>query len=160
MTNTKELYTCEICGKDSPNKQCNQCGDDVNTNTKQTAKHTAGNWKIRLTSDNGGEVFSGVEETGLITDIIGNTIADTGISKWLNLRASSAQGLSVGDIDKIIAEKQANARLIATAPELLAACEKALEFIRQEFPLEHGRKDLGEAWGLIEEAIKKAKGLQ
>lgn len=136
------------CGDCDPDNIYNRKGDQNNMkNTKQTAKHTAGEWKIRLTSDNGGECFSGVEETGLITDAIGNTIADTGIAQWMNLRASAARGVSNGEIDRVIAEKQANARLIASAPIMLEALEAVLNM-----------GDDYEAEKLVRKAIAKAKG--
>jgi hypothetical protein len=47
-----------------------------------------------------------------------------------------------------------------TCNELLAACEKALAFIKSKYPREHGQPDVGEAWGALERAIEKAKCLQ
>lgn len=55
-------------------------------------------------------------------------------------------------------EARANAQLIAASPELLKACKKTLKMIKGRFPLEHGRDDIGEAWGALENAIAKAEG--
>ncbi len=53
-------------------------------------------------------------------------------------------------------EDEANARLIAAAPELLEACMVALAAIKSEYPLEHGNPTIGRAWGTLESAIAKA----
>ena len=53
-------------------------------------------------------------------------------------------------------EDDANARLIAAAPELLEACMVALAAIKSEYPLEHGNPTIGRAWGTLESAIEKA----
>jgi hypothetical protein len=50
----------------------------------------------------------------------------------------------------------ANARLIAAAPELLAACRLALGVFRTQFPLEHGNPEIGEAWGALESVMERA----
>jgi len=56
---------------------------------------------------------------------------------------------------KLIDETNANARLIAAAPDLLAACEKALELIYQ-----FGPRNVNEYENVknIQQAIQKAKG--
>lgn len=46
----------------------------------------------------------------------------------------------------------------AAGPDLLAAAERALALIKEHFPVEHGRRDVGETWGALEQAIAKAKG--
>lgn len=51
----------------------------------------------------------------------------------------------------------ADARLIAAAPDLLNAAKMALDLIQTRFPLEHGARDIGEAWGALETAIAKAE---
>jgi hypothetical protein len=56
------------------------------------------------------------------------------------------------------AEDEANARLIASAPELLDACKAALAMFKKQFPLEHGNHELGATWGMLEGAIFKAEG--
>jgi hypothetical protein len=53
-------------------------------------------------------------------------------------------------------EDDANARLIAAAPELLGACMVALAAIKSEYPVEHGNPTIGRAWGALESAIEKA----
>ncbi len=54
-------------------------------------------------------------------------------------------------------ESEANARLIAAAPELLVACKAALATFKKQFPLEHGNPELGAAWWMLEGAIFKAE---
>ena len=46
----------------------------------------------------------------------------------------------------------------AADPDLLAAAERALELIKAHFQVEHGRRDVGDTWGALEQAIAKAKG--
>lgn len=50
------------------------------------------------------------------------------------------------------------AHMEAAGPDLLAAAERALALIKAHFPVEHGRRDVGETWGALEQAIAKAKG--
>ena len=46
--------------------------------------------------------------------------------------------------------------ILAAAPALLAACGKALALIRDHWPIEHGQRDVGEAWGALVAAINAA----
>lgn len=55
---------------------------------------------------------------------------------------------------------RANARLIAAAPDLLAACSLALDLIRDQWPAEHGDAQVGAAWAACERAIRSAGGNQ
>lgn len=64
-------------------------------------------------------------------------------------------GMFVGDKTVTI---DANAALIAAAPELLAACRTALSLIKAYWVEEHGNPVVGLAWGEIERAIAKAEG--
>lgn len=57
-------------------------------------------------------------------------------------------------------EDDANARLIAAAPEMLEACRLALEVFKRELPCEHGSPTIGRAWGALEHAIAKATNNQ
>lgn len=60
------------------------------------------------------------------------------------------------DYDAVNVECAANARLMAAAPDLLAACEKALEFWHSDHP-----NDTGEAMDareFIRRAVARAKG--
>jgi hypothetical protein len=57
-------------------------------------------------------------------------------------------------------EVMANARLIASAPELLDACRVALSVFKAQFPYEHGNPEVGCAWGALEHAIAKATNNQ
>jgi hypothetical protein len=50
------------------------------------------------------------------------------------------------------------ARLLASAPVLLDACQTALAFLKTHFPAEHGNPALGMAWGRLEDAIQVATG--
>ena len=51
-----------------------------------------------------------------------------------------------------------NARLIAASPDLLEACRLALQLIRDNWPVDHGCEQIGQAWGALETAIQKAGG--
>lgn len=55
-------------------------------------------------------------------------------------------------------EAIANAALIAAAPELLEAAQRALFLIKDTWIVEHGNEQVGEAWGALERAIAKARG--
>lgn len=55
-------------------------------------------------------------------------------------------------------ECEANARLIAAAPDLLAAATVALALIKDHWIEEHGQRQVGDAWGALESAIAKAGG--
>ena len=55
-------------------------------------------------------------------------------------------------------EGEANARLIAAAPELYDACKLALALIKDHWPYEHGNPQVGDAWGALETAIAEAEG--
>lgn len=100
-------------------------------------EHTAGPWEVW---DEHYEVYAGVKrnEPG---QIVGAFIA------------SLTDAAEDGDLDEY--EVEANAHLIAAAPDLLAACEKALNSGAIKFAnnaLDRGiREDL-------EAAIKKARG--
>lgn len=47
--------------------------------------------------------------------------------------------------------------LFAAAPVLLGACEQALQLIRDHWPVEHGSKKVGQAWGALVAAIEAAR---
>lgn len=49
-----------------------------------------------------------------------------------------------------------NARLKAAAPDLLVAARIALQLIRDTWIEDHGSEQVGDAWGALESAIKKA----
>jgi hypothetical protein len=61
--------------------------------------------------------------------------------------------------DDDVAEVMANARLIAAAPDLLAACEAAMEFLpKGEYPGGSGQTEAVRVRDLVRAAIAKAKG--
>lgn len=104
------------------------------------SKHTPGPWTIG--GDDGAIwIQSPVSSDNVICDLVGR------------------------DADCLAVEDEANARLIAAAPELLAAL-KAVDLVweRQNLPTNavHGPDCLGddehEAWGLVITAIAKAEG--
>ena len=51
---------------------------------------------------------------------------------------------------------EANARLIAAAPDLLTAAHTAIQLIIDTWPYEHGQEAVGKAWQALDEAITKA----
>lgn len=55
-----------------------------------------------------------------------------------------------------VSEGWANARLIAAAPELLAACRELLEWTRDEYQSEVNEDALGPVWRAARAAIAKA----
>lgn len=95
------------------------------------AKHTPGPWTYRFR--------------------VGGTVVETGAGEAIALTVSTAPG---GSID-------GNARLIAAAPALLAACEAA-KHVWEQGCVDRGWKDepnwIDEAKELIDAAIAQAKG--
>lgn len=51
---------------------------------------------------------------------------------------------------------EANAHLIAAAPDLLAAAKLALQLIKDTWDEDHGNAVVGNAWGALHDAIAKA----
>ncbi len=70
---------------------------------------------------------------------------------WWSVDARYASGKNIGIA--LISTSYADACLMAAAPDLLAACEKALAHLQALHPLT-GDEDFGD----IEQAIAKAKG--
>lgn len=85
------------------------------------AKHTSGPWRV-----NGDAELLDMKRIGSNTPI--NVVAVSGRVGWAITRHLAA--ISAGEN---IEERIANARLISAAPDLLAACENALEAMRDEW---------------------------
>ena len=87
---------------------------------------------------------------------------DVGIRFWSIRAASRVSHCHVHPLDEsveAIAERDANARLISAAPELLEACEEALTLFDGVTALDdHGSNKLGQVENLMRAAIAKAKG--
>lgn len=113
-------------------------------NTKQTSKHTAGEWK--LTKGTNG--FCDTWQVHIETPTRAMTIADCGaiVNKVFS---DSTESMPVMVENK---ERKANARLIASAPDLLDACESALEYIESSNGIMSFTADK------LRQAIAKAKG--
>ncbi len=102
---------------------------------RELPKHTPGPWIYSEADD---QIHAA--STGLGTYKKGGTIAVAIVSTWGG--------------EPPLQEAAANARLIAAAPELLAALELALEYFE-------GREDgIYKAEGIIKTTIAKAKGGQ
>lgn len=115
----------------------------MKTTIETTVQHTAGPWEI--TCDGAAIVGAGG----------GTLVAETRRAFWANLAAAAAQGSTLAE--RHLPQVDANARLIAAAPDLLAALESLVS-----------EADLGEV-DLTDEdcarldaariAIAKARGL-
>ncbi len=81
----------------------------MKTTNETTVQHTAGPWTI--TDD--GYAITGANG--------GTLIVETSKANWESIAATTAQGATL--VRKHLPEVEANARLIASAPELLAALE-------------------------------------
>jgi len=92
--------------------------------------HTKGPWKVYFTKD-GGKIIG-------IGDAEGAGVTDPHFGLW-----------SSGE------EQEANARLIAAAPDLLEACKAALSVIKANFPTEQSEFMALEK---LDAAIAKAEG--
>ncbi|MBN8979434.1 MAG: hypothetical protein J0I08_23495 [Rhizobiales bacterium] len=102
------------------------------------ATHTPGPWKIRWSRDGSGDV-------GITADGLPNVLAEC----FADIRASGERASD---------EAAANARLVATAPELLAALIRAEQTTAE---LCHGQHPDNECWNVLRQvraAIAKAKG--
>lgn len=104
--------------------------------TRQESSHTPGPWKIHFTSNQFDTAISGHEDV-LIARVVRQDVQCDG--------------------SRSISTEQANAALIASAPELLAA----LEFLLEEMPSpngDFGHDSLTDAINRALSAIAKAKG--
>ena len=97
------------------------------------AKHTPGPWKLNTDGD------TGMNDSGCILDSVGHVIVTDIYGTYKNGRTTG--------------EAEANARLIAAAPDLLAACEAAKKYLEPDL-VEPGRTVF---WRLVA-AIKTARG--
>ena len=80
-----------------------------------------------------------------------STIVDGFLSKWVYGGEGQEQYVAVanGRIDGDWDEVMANARLIAAAPDLLAALE---------YMVENARDDSPDMWQMVDDVIARAKG--
>ena len=108
---------------------------------KPNQKHTPGPWKV---CD---------KAAGRVVDKNDRTIA--------SCRGMGISGVSASEADRLWIENEANAQLIAAAPELLVACQYLMDCIYGgttqvfEQDAEYGQSQMT-ACDLIEAAIKKA----
>jgi hypothetical protein len=118
-----------------------------NQTEKSMKTHTLGKWEA-----SGCTIYSG--------DTIVAVMYCEGNRSLHNLHENETPPDSMGKNQhgKGWEEAWANARLTASAPELLDACKAALAIFKKQFPLEHGNPELGSAWGMLEGAIFKAEG--
>lgn len=114
-------------------------------NTKQTSKHTAGEWKVTK----GTNGFCDTWQVHIETPTRSMTIADCG-AITNKVFSGSTESTPVLIENK---EHEANARLIASAPLMLEALERCENLI-----MNGSEPCLDQALVLINQAIKKAKG--
>ena len=85
-------------------------------------EHTPGPWKLNTDGD------TGMNDSGCILDSIGHVIVTDIYGTFKNGRTTG--------------EAEANARLIAAAPDLLAACRDAIDFIWAEMKENPDKEDM------------------
>lgn len=112
------------------------------------SEHTKGPWKIKQGSSYEGEICTiYLTEPGYVTIASSNCLS----------------GKGVAGLEELAEEAQANARLIAAAPDMLEALEYTRNIIREGLevgfnPLHGDWADrLFESQGMTTKAIKKAK---
>ena len=86
------------------------------------AQHTPGPWKLNTDGD------TGMNDSGCILDSIGHVIVTDIYGTYRNGRTTG--------------EAEANARLIAAAPDLLAALTEAVDFIWDEMRENPDKEDM------------------
>jgi hypothetical protein len=103
-------------------------------------KHTQGPWKIRWSRDGSGDV-------GITADDLPNVLAEC----FADIRASGERATD---------EAAANARLIASAPELLAALESIVDLTKpgQTINLSQATDIICDVWNAARAAIAKTGG--
>lgn len=111
------------------------------------AQHTAGEWKIEKRFDGETHCF----------DVVGDRYVCE-VHDYSNARSQYPQ-----ENDKLQEEAEANARLIASAPELFAACIKAQQYLNyisdnSEAYGEVTSSEINKILDSINLAIAKAKG--
>ena len=115
-----------------------------------TNKHTPGPWIVDLRTG----CFAILKQTDKMTCLCG---ANDYAIAFQNGRGKES---SPGAYRYLTDEQEANARLIAAAPELLAAMEAAREFITDGMAMGFvGMPEDEDVLEVIEKAISKAKGI-
>lgn len=120
---TKLGGTCGKCGRE--NEIVNQCRCDPNNLPTRIAKHTPGPWKIGYGRSYRNE---GIFDGGKV-DRYGNhnlRLIESKANRIAKITESESWGPSQEEVD-------ANARLIAAAPELLAVLERYVNWQEGKF---------------------------
>ena len=110
-----------------------------------SATHTPGPWELAC------------DGCAIVGANGGTQIVETGKAYWSNLAAAAAQGSTLAQ--KHLPEVEANARLIAAAPELLAMLERLVPAMPDLGDIDLGEDDNA----LLDEAralIAKVKGIK
>ena len=92
------------------------------------------------------------ENGTIVTNASGNAIIAV-TAKMRQTMNLSWQCDSVASLEAI-----ANARVIAAAPGMLAACRLALALVKDTWIYEHGSESVGNVWGALAHAIDAATG--
>lgn len=124
-------------------------------------QHTPGPWIIHHW--NQGQ--SGVKNVGLTDGIIYYT-GDAVNEKHFKIVSAikdheiqaSFEGAHVAEITDFSYESQANARLIASAPDLLAACKAALVYVNYQIEFGSGTGNEGRLASMLQHAIERSMG--
>jgi hypothetical protein len=104
-----------------------------------TSKHTPGPWSVYVHDDH-------TECPGIESDVVSIVVFDQEL----------AGGNQAGVQGRTVAECRANARLIAAAPDLLAALVACLEIMRQSEPWD--RAKAADHYEIARAAIARAEG--
>ena len=123
----KPLSKCIRCGTDHSHQTADLC------RKCRTAKHTPGPWQVEPRTENGTYYVSIPRKDGTIFT-----------SSW------------VAQVGPFNDEDEANARLVAAAPELLEACEDMVALLARELPTDLGVPAAARARAAIAKASRQA----